>query len=303
MFSKKSMAILGGIGFLSLVFGGVWFGGDLVQGQSKAAKVLKIGCTLPLNLGMGVETKKMLEVIVPKYNEAGGLTVKGERYQIDLIIYDDKYTAESGRAAVERLIYQDKVKFIIAQIGSNPIVAGLGITEAEKVLVMAGGASPKIVQPNNQFTFGTSTTRTSIPPLWMMAKKVFPQAKSAVFISPDDETGKARATEETQVAEAHGVKVLKVLYYPRDTVDFSTIAAKALSFKPDLVSYPGAVAGTQFGLQLKAMHSAGFRGGQISAIPPQMEEIKAVASNEAMEGLLCKMSETDLPSPSPWPAR
>jgi branched-chain amino acid transport system substrate-binding protein len=265
---------------------------------SKDMDTLKVGSTLPLNLGMGVETKKMLEVIVPNFNQAGGITVKGKKVAFDLIIYDDKYSAEAGRAAVERLIYQDKVRHIICQIGSAPIVAGLSIAEQEKVLTLAGGASAKIVSPGNKYTFGTSTTRTSIPPLWLMAKRIFPKANTVVFISPDDETGKARAAEEKKVAEANGVKVLDVLYYARDTVDFSSIAARAKGLSPDVLSYPGAVAGTQFGLQMKAMHAAGFRGGQISAITPQMEEISAVASKEAIEGLLCKIPETDVPNPS-----
>jgi ABC-type branched-subunit amino acid transport system substrate-binding protein len=89
------------------------------------------------------------------------------------------------------------------------------------------------------------------------------------------------------------------LHYPRDTVDFSSIAAKAKSFNSDLIDYPGAVAGTQFALQLKAMYGAGFRGGHVSAITPQMDEITAVASNEALEGLLCTMQGTEVPSPSP----
>lgn len=297
---EKSIIFFGIIGSLLLLAMGFlpFFSLSIAQ-PSKDVKTLKVGCTLPLNTGMGVETKKMLEVIVPKFNDAGDLIVKGQRYQIDLIIYDDKYSAESGRAAIERLVYQDKVKFMICQIGSAPIVAGLSTTESEKVMNMVGGASPKIVSPKNQYIFGTSTTRTSIPPLWTMVKKVFPNAKTVVFISPDDETGRARAKEETQVAEAFGVKVLQVLHYPRDTVDFSSIAAKAKSFNSDLIDYPGAVAGTQFALQLKAMYGAGFRGGHVSAITPQMDEITAVASNEALEGLLCTMQGTEVPSPSP----
>lgn len=297
---KKSIIFLGTISsLLILIIGILAFLSQSIAQPPKEVKTLKVGSTLPLNLGMGVETKKMLEVIVPKFNEAGGLTVQGQRYTIDLILYDDKYSAEAGRAAVERLIYQDKVKFIICQIGSAPIVAGLATTESEKVMSFVGGASPKIVSPKNRYIFGTSTTRTSIPPLWTMAKRVFPSAKTVVFLSPDDETGRARASEETQVAEAFGVKVLQVLHYPRDTVDFSSIAAKAKSFNSDLIDYPGAVAGTQFGLQLKAMYAAGFRGGQISAITPQMDEITAVASHEALEGLLCTMQGTEVPNPYP----
>ncbi len=297
---KKSIIGIGITGSLLWLLTAVCtLSGPSVAQSQKEVKTLKVGSTLPLNTGMGVETKKMLEVLVPKFNDAGGLNVRGQRYAVDLILYDDKYSAETGRAAVERLVYQDQVKFMICQIGSAPIVAGLSITESEKVMNMVGGASPKIVSPKNRFVFGTSTTRTSIPPLWTMVKRVVPQAKTVVFISPDDETGRARAKEEVQVAESFGVKVLQVLHYPRDTVDFSSVATKAKSFNSDLIDYPGAVAGTQFGLQLKAMYAAGFRGGHVSAITPQMNEIAAVASNEALEGLLCTMQGTEVPNPSP----
>jgi hypothetical protein len=38
------------------------------------------------------------------------------RYNIQLFVYDDKWTAEAGRVAVERLVYQDKVQFMISTI-------------------------------------------------------------------------------------------------------------------------------------------------------------------------------------------
>ena len=114
---------------------------------------------------MGVDTKNMLEMLLSKFNEEGGLMVNGQRVAFELIIYDDKWTAEAGRAAVERLVYQDKVKFIISHIVSPTIVAGLSITESEKVLSFRSGTTLKIVDPKNRFTFGTSTTRTSLPPL------------------------------------------------------------------------------------------------------------------------------------------
>ena len=267
--------------------------------SAQSSKTLKMGSVLPLNFGMGVDTKNMLEMLLSKLNEEGGLTVNGQKYACELIIYDDKWTAEAGRAAVERLVYQDKVKFIISQIASPTIVAGLSITESEKVLSFCSGTTLKIVDPKNRFTFGTSTTRTSLPPLWLMVKKIYPNAKTVVFISPNDEGGRTRATEEKQVAESFGLKVLDTLYYPRTAVDFSSIAVKAKSLNPDLVDYPGADTGTQFGLQIKAVHAAGFRGGQISAINPKMAEVTAVAGNDALEGLVCKMPDTELPNPPP----
>jgi len=267
--------------------------------SAQSSETLKVGTVLPLNFGMGVDTKNALEMLVSQLNEGGGITVKGQKYKVELIVYDDKWTAEAGRAAIERLVYQDKVKYFICIIGSPTMVSGLKLVEENKILNLFSGTSLKILDPKLRYTFGTSTTRTSIPPLWAMVKRVFPNDKTAVFLAPNDEGGRTRAAEEKKVAEAHGVKVLDILFHPRDAVDFTSMAVKAKSYNPDLVDYPGAVSGTQFGLEMKAVHAAGFRGGQLSAIAPKMDEVTAVASNEALEGLLCSQYRTDLAEPPP----
>ena len=265
--------------------------------SAQQAKVLKVGTVLPLNFGMGVDTKNALEMLCADFNAGGGISIKGQRYTFDLIVYDDKWTAEGGRAAMETLVYQDKVNYLISIISSPTIVSGLTLVEQAKILNLCAGTTPKLLDPKLHYTFGVSTTRTSTPALWTAVKKTWPNAKTVVFLSPNDEGGRARAVEEKQVAESFGVKVLDTLFYPRDAVDFTSLAVKAKSYNPDLVDYPGADTGTQFGLQVKAVHAAGFKGGQISAINPKMDEVTAVTSNESLEGLLCKMPDTELPNP------
>jgi ABC-type branched-subunit amino acid transport system substrate-binding protein len=191
------------------------------------------------------------------------------------------------------------VKFTISIITSPTIVSGLSLFESEKVLNFCSGSTPKLLDPKLRYTFGTSTTRTSVPPVWFAVKRAFPEAKTVVFLAPNDEGGKARAAEEKKVAEANGVKVLDVLTYQRDAVDFTSIAAKAVSYNSDLIDYPGADPGTQFGLQVKAVHAAGFKGGQITAINPKWNEVGAVTSLDSMEGLLHKLPDTELPDPPP----
>jgi branched-chain amino acid transport system substrate-binding protein len=263
------------------------------------AKTIKIGCTLPFDNSLGIDTKKALEMIVPAFNKAGGLTVKGQKYNIDLVIYDDKYTPDGGRAAVERLVNEDKVKFIICQVGSAPILSGLQVTEPAKVMVMCGGASSQIIAPANKYVFGTATWRTNLAPLFPLLKKAFPNAKTMVNLSPDDETGKALARDNAKIATALGIQVLDNIYYPRSTQDFAPFATKIAALKPDIMDYPGAVAGTQFGLQFKALYEAGFKGAHVSPMPPNLVEVQAVTPNESMEGLISILPSTEIPNPSP----
>lgn len=266
-------------------------------GWAQATKTLKVGAVLPLNFGMGVDTKNALEMLVSELNAGGGITVKGQRYNVELIVYDDKWSAEAGRAAIERLVHDDKVKFLICTISSATILSGVALFEQEKVLNIFGGSTLKALDPKLQYSFGGTTVRTSTPPVWTAVKQVWPKAETVVFLAPNDEGGKTRASEEKKVAEAFGVKVLDTLFYPRTATDFTPLAVKAASYKPDLVDYPGADTGTQLGLQIKEIYAAGFRGGQISAINPKWPEIKAVVPVEAIEGMVAKMPDTELPNP------
>ena len=271
---------------------------------AQGVKTLKIGTVLPLNFGLGVDTKKALEMQIGQFNDAGGITIKGQNYKVQLIVYDDKWTAEAGRAALERLVYQDKVQYLICIVASPTMASGLNMVEENKILNLFSGTSLRAMNPKLRYTFGTSTTRTSLMPLWSVVKKVFPNAKTTVFISPNDEGGKARAAEEKQVAEANGVKVLDTLFHPRDAVDFTALAVKAKSLNPDIMDYPGGDSGTQFGLELKAVYAAGFRGkAHLAAIAPKLDEVMQVASVEALEGLLCNVKPTEFPNPPPIPKK
>ena len=164
--------------------------------RAETVETLKLGTVLPLNFGMGVDTKKALEMQIGQFNDAGGITIKGQNYKVQLIVSDDKWTAEAGRAALERLVYQDKVQYLICIVASPTMASGLNMVEENKILNLFSGTSLRAMNPKLRYTFGTSTTRTSLMPLWSVVKKVFPNAKTTVFISPNDEGGKARAAEE-----------------------------------------------------------------------------------------------------------
>ncbi|GAI52125.1 unnamed protein product, partial [marine sediment metagenome] len=77
----------------------------LVAGCAKPAppevKTLKIGCLENFGFPLGIDCVNELEALVPLFNEKGGLVINGERYNIDVIIYDSKFDPPTARAAVE----------------------------------------------------------------------------------------------------------------------------------------------------------------------------------------------------------
>ena len=110
-------------------------------------KTLKIGLVTNFGWSLGFDFKKGVELIAEVHNKRGGLMIGGERYKLDIISVDSKMSHEVSRAAVERLVYQDKVKFIV---GDETVDAWVPVTEAAKVLTVAVSPAPAIFNPKIQ---------------------------------------------------------------------------------------------------------------------------------------------------------
>jgi hypothetical protein len=76
--------------------------------------------------GWGLALRAGAELASDDTNAKGGLEVAGKKYKISVIPYDDKYQGQAAADAANRLIFMDKVKFIIGPMGS---AAGLAAQE------------------------------------------------------------------------------------------------------------------------------------------------------------------------------
>ena len=115
------------------------------QGNSLAQseKVIKIGVINPLTgpaAPWGIGTQCAMERFKVLFNgKWGGITVKGQKYKVDFVYADDKYTVAGGRSAAEKLIYTDKVDFLVGSFGAEPISAWAPLATKEKILAVVGG--------------------------------------------------------------------------------------------------------------------------------------------------------------------
>ena len=93
-----------------------------------AQETLKIGGIGPLSGGgtaWGLAAQRGIEIAIEEINAAGGFKAGGKTYKLELIMYDDQYTGAGGKAAAERLVNQDKVKFIVGPVGSPPALGAI----------------------------------------------------------------------------------------------------------------------------------------------------------------------------------
>jgi len=259
------------------------------------AETLKIGVLLDYGFPLHVQYKKQLDSIVPDFNKKGGLVIQGQKYDIEVIVYDDKFNAETARSAVERLIYKDKVKFIM---GDETADAWLPLTEANKIIVTCAGPSPKVRGPNHKYVFQSTSLNTQSPVAWAWFSKTYPEMKKVCAVFTDDVKGHAEGKNLERLCEVFGQKIMDIIYYPPDTTDFSAIATRLKNLGPDVFT-TCAGGPVQDSLAFKSMKEAGWNGQIFSYVGLNPPSIKKIISLDFVEGMIGCMNGVDMPTPPP----
>ena len=307
MRDKRLLAVLGSI-CLALILAALPFVGACVPEEEAPqpppptpTKILKVGAYLPLGVAYGAETKKCAEIIVDELNEAGGLQVKGERYNVELVIYDDKYSAEGGKAAAERLVHQDKVKYIIGPLGSAPTSAAIGVTEPNKVILLVSTMAPIACLPEHYYSArANNTAETAQTALFKWVIENNPDAKIATGLAGENPVGHTIMNGVERVVTESGLKWVEPTYFSPEEMHFGPIASKIVRSNPDLLFSGGIVAASQWGLIAKALYEAGYKN--LITMPEGLDlgETVAVCGEEALENWCCRLGDTSvLPDPPP----
>ena len=261
------------------------------------AKTLKIGAVTNLGWPLGINFQRLLESYIPALNEKeGGLNIGGEKYKIEIILYDTKMSPETGRAAVERLVFRDKVKFIL---GDETVEAWMPITEKNKVVAVAATPSPKIFDPKWKYTFQGSEVQTHGVTAWGWFAEKYPEVKTFMGIYPDAIHGRMEDKFAERAGQVFGMKKLKGTFYKPDTTDFSAIATKVKRANPDMFTF-AAGGPVQDSLLMKSVRESGYKGIIFSQISISVLNIAKVISLDKVEGVINGIVGyhlEDIPSP------
>ena len=100
---------------LGLLLAGISCGSSETTNGEKT-ETFRIGLLSSMSgaaVAWGIPWTQSFEVQRDLINDAGGFTVGDTTYKIELLIEDDAYSAETGVAAVNKLIFQNNVDYII----------------------------------------------------------------------------------------------------------------------------------------------------------------------------------------------
>ena len=214
------------------------------QPKTGKAKTLKIGYLLCLSgwfsMYDSVEAR-YLKAFAQMINEWGGLTIQGEKYNIELVGEDGKSSLDGNTAAATKLVFDHKVKFVIGPSaffgpGSSPVF------EPNKVLHVSCYITNQPGELDASTPYGflgyNSTIGTTIVAIKAM-KKEYPGVKKVSIVSPDDGAIPYLIPKVKNLLKKNGITTVgNVVAFPNQMEDVSPIAAKVNAIKDvDAVFY------------------------------------------------------------------
>lgn len=253
-----------------------------------AQETLKIGALVTLSgpgAAWGQAMRNAAELAADKVNAAGGLEVAGRKYKVEIVAYDDKYQAGEAVTVANRLVFEDKVKYMIGPTGSAPTLAVQPITEKNQVITSTLGFTNKALGADKPFSFRPVITTLEFAEAqvaWLVKSH---GVKKAGGLFPNDESGQVIARDLEAAYKKAGGELSAKEFFERDRVDFVPLLTRMLARGIDSIELDGNSPSTA-GLIAKQARELGFKGKIVRTGGPATAEIVNVAGKEAAEGMM-----------------
>jgi branched-chain amino acid transport system substrate-binding protein len=242
---------------------------------------LKIGVIAALSGGgtaWGLGLERGVQIALDEVNDAGGLKVGGKTYKLSLVAYDDQYNAAQAKTAVDRLVEQDSVKYIMGPVGSPGALSTEPVTANAKVLQFVDGYAPGILKNdyNAAYLFRIDNSNLEFSaPIVSWIKETMPEVHKIGMIAPNDATGQAAIPTLIDAYQKQGYEVW-VDHYERGSKEFTPILLRMLAQNVDLFDLNSAPPGDA-GLMIKQARQIGYKGLILQAGGAGVDEIMAIA--------------------------
>jgi branched-chain amino acid transport system substrate-binding protein len=207
------------------------------------AKTLKVGVIIDLSGFLSVffiQDEKDLELTAQMINDKGGITVQGQKYNIQLAVEDGKSSPDGALSAANKLVYDEQIKFALGPMAFEG-AATTPIFEANKVLHVFNysDCNPTSINPNTIYGFvGDNAPVGQAIAMFKITQKEFPKAKTVAIVLPDDGSPPFLMPKYKPILESMGYTVLNggnPVTFPNNMEDFTPIADKLNALNPDAI--------------------------------------------------------------------
>jgi branched-chain amino acid transport system substrate-binding protein len=195
---------------------------------------IKIGASLSLTgeyARIAVDQQEAYELFVEQTNANGGLLGR----ELELVVYDDQSTPETGARLYERLITEDEVDFIMGPYSSAVSGGMMPIAERyEMVNIAPMASSDALFEQGFTWSFQVITPASLYleGALDIMEEEGY---TTFAYIGEDTAFPAALETGLQAAAEERGMEMVFSELYPQGTTDFSSLLLQISAAEPDAI--------------------------------------------------------------------
>ena len=273
-----------------LAAGSGTFSGNLLA----ANKTVKIGMNIPMTgdyAPWGLPGLYGCQIVADDINAAGGVSIGGDNYNIEMVAYDHAYDTEKAVQGYKKLVLQDKVKMVM-MLGGSTVASILPWAQRRKMLTTT--LLPSDITEKSEYLIATCESHPlyNVTGVEYLAEK-FPEAKTAAIVTNNDaEYGLQSAATYKAAFEVAGIDVIDVNLHGFDITDFAPIVSSVLAKKPDIFCMATSFYVTPL---MEQLYHQGFNGKIISCTLDFYDEIIAKTSKEFVDGTIFQFPDFDDP--------
>jgi branched-chain amino acid transport system substrate-binding protein len=255
---RVSKVVVSGVLALVLILGSI----TCSYAENAPAKTVRIAVLSSLTGMMAAGYKDISQSVKPTekfLNQKGGITINGQRYAIQLVLYDDQ-SSPSGSVSAANKVMQENIKFMLAPMFTPSNLAIARVTEPAKIIRLQGTTSGvEQYGPQNRFAFASSFTMCSIPAIYEYLSKTYPRVKKVARLLPDDPATKRFSEYDVKEAQSRGFEIVFDEPFKIGVEDFYPLLTKALEKKPDAIDMGFSILPWASGL-INQARELGFKG-------------------------------------------
>ncbi|MGA7973918.1 MAG: amino acid ABC transporter substrate-binding protein [Pseudolabrys sp.] len=221
-----------------------------ISAQAADCGTIDLGAALSLTgkyASNGKNTKNGYEFGIKKINDAGGVTVQGKCYHFKVKYYDDESTPARAAQLIDRLVNQDKIKYILGPYSSGMTKAILPVVEKYKVpLVQGEAASRSLFTQGYKYQFGIiATSEKYLAPVIDLAADLAkkhgkdPSSLKVAMIFQDDPFSLDVRQGVVDTMKKYGMKATVDDRMPPDLNDITGFLTKVKAIKADVLIVSG----------------------------------------------------------------
>jgi len=200
----------------------------------------RIGCALPLTGIFGRDgnlVKDAYTFWAETANAKGGITVKGKKYPVELLFFDDKSDKAEAAKLVERLATIEKADLILGGFGSDSVFAASAIAEKYKYPMVSGGASSnKLFERGFKYYFSTLGKATEeVRGCVEIAGVLKPKPRTAAVIGSDILFTSLAAEGFKGYLRKEGIELVYFELFPLSLTDYNSLLYKVKQKNPDVL--------------------------------------------------------------------